>query len=95
MRVAKDLARAIPIGCHQCLPQVERCVADTLEDIEKFPVAVDMSFCYLPIVGSGVSRLAGLNNDDPVLQRGNIDIKRLATHPIRRKMYAGDAAILG
>ena len=64
MRFGQDLAESGPVFFLQSGTSIFRCVADAFEDVEYFRVAVDVSFCDLPIVRSGISRLAGVAYDD-------------------------------
>ena len=48
-------------------------------------IAVDVTFCDLPVVRPGISRLAGVADDDAALERFDVDLERFALHAVRRR----------
>src|SRR5437870_2188061 len=54
-------------------------VADPLETVEDVAIAVGVALGDVPVVGAGVSRRAGVGEDDPLLELRRIDRQ---THPL-------------
>src|SRR4030095_15835753 len=95
VRGPHHVPNATPIRCEQRFAKLKRRVADTVEQFEQFSVAVDMTFCYFPIIGARVAGLACVNNDDSFLQFGNVNFERLSTDSVLGKMNTRNTAVSG
>ena len=56
-------------------------------------VAVDVPLGDLPVVGAGVARLAGVAEDDALLELGEIDVERHALDAVDLELQRRDAAV--
>src|SRR5688500_17325213 len=94
MSVTEDLADGVPIVLQQGGAHGDGCVADAFKDLEYLSVAIDVTFCYLPVVSARIARLARVTDDNAALERRDVDLDRLAFHPGGAEMDGRCAAIL-
>ena len=85
----------VPVAALQRLAHGGGRVADALEAVEDEPVAVDVPLGDLPVVGAGIARLAGVAEDDPLLQLAEVDVERHAVDAVDLELQRGDAAVEG
>jgi hypothetical protein len=60
----QNLADRVPVVFQQRAAKAYSRVADAFENLKDFPVAVDVAFGDLPVVDTGVARLARVDDDD-------------------------------
>src|SRR5262245_35120033 len=83
----------VPVAALERLAHVGGRVADALEAVEDETVAVDVTLGDFPVVRAGVSRLAGVAEDDSLLQLGKVDAQRHSLDAVGLEFHRGNPAI--
>src|SRR5688572_22661289 len=78
------LERRAHVGCR---------VANAFEAVEDEAVAIDVPLGDFPVVRPRVARLAGVAEDDALLELGEIDIERHALDAVGLELDGGDTAV--
>src|SRR5262245_37155746 len=87
------LAHAVPIALFQRPAHRDGSVTDALEAIEDVPIAIDVPFHDLPVVGAGKMRLTGVAQHDASFELGQIHAQRDAAHSVGIELDGGESAI--
>ena len=95
VRISKDLSDGVPGSSTQRCTHLHGRIADAVEDLKYLLIAVNMSFCDLPIVRPRISRFACVADGDAAFECSDINVESLAFDAGRSEFDRCHAAVLG
>jgi len=82
-----------PVGARQRLAHPRRGVANTVEAVDHDAVAIDVLLHDRPVVRTRIAWFPGVAEDQPLLQRGRVDVERDAAHAVDGELHGRDPAV--